>query len=109
MGRIGTEVARRGIAFGMRVLAYDPYLSHSRAKALQVAIFQENCLQGLYQPQFAQFWAKNMLKWVDKQDVSLTGNMSITDIAALAGVGEIGNHTKSAGKGSKTVANDTNA
>ncbi|MEW6306580.1 MAG: phosphoglycerate dehydrogenase [Verrucomicrobiota bacterium] len=36
MGRIGSEVARRAIAFGMRVLAYDPYLSLSRAKALQV-------------------------------------------------------------------------
>lgn len=38
MGRIGSEVARRAIAFGMRVLAYDPYLSLSRAKALQVEL-----------------------------------------------------------------------
>src|SRR3982750_3429417 len=38
MGRIGTEVARRAIAFGMRVLAYDPYLSASRARSLQVAL-----------------------------------------------------------------------
>ena len=36
MGRIGTEVARRAIAFGMRVVAYDPYLSASRARSLQV-------------------------------------------------------------------------
>jgi D-3-phosphoglycerate dehydrogenase len=36
LGRIGTEVARRAQAFGMRVLAYDPYLAPSRAKALQV-------------------------------------------------------------------------
>ncbi|MBI5397149.1 MAG: phosphoglycerate dehydrogenase [Verrucomicrobia bacterium] len=40
MGRIGTEVARRAIAFGMRVLAYDPYLALSRAKALQVEILE---------------------------------------------------------------------
>lgn len=40
MGRIGSEVARRAIAFGMRVLAYDPYLSLSRAKALQVELLE---------------------------------------------------------------------
>jgi len=38
MGRIGTEVARRAMAFGMRVLAYDPYLSASRARSLQVEL-----------------------------------------------------------------------
>lgn len=36
LGRIGTEVAKRAQAFGMRVLAYDPYLAPSRAKAMQV-------------------------------------------------------------------------
>ncbi len=36
MGRIGGEVARRALAFGMKVAAYDPYLSLARAKALQV-------------------------------------------------------------------------
>src|SRR6184192_295213 len=40
MGRIGTEVARRAIAFGMQVLAYDPYLSLSRAKTLQVELVE---------------------------------------------------------------------
>ena len=34
MGRIGTEVAKRAIAFGMRVVAYDPYLTEERAKAI---------------------------------------------------------------------------
>ena len=38
MGRIGTEVAKRALAFGMKVLAYDPYLSPARVKALQVDI-----------------------------------------------------------------------
>lgn len=41
MGRIGTELARRAIAFGMRVVAYDPYLSVSRARSLQVELVEE--------------------------------------------------------------------
>jgi D-3-phosphoglycerate dehydrogenase len=41
MGRIGTELARRAMAFGMRVLAYDPYLSVSRARSLQVELVEE--------------------------------------------------------------------
>src|SRR5215813_10015958 len=40
MGRIGSEVARRAIAFGMRVLAYDPYLALSRARAMQVELVE---------------------------------------------------------------------
>jgi D-3-phosphoglycerate dehydrogenase / 2-oxoglutarate reductase len=40
MGRIGTEIARRVIAFGMRPVAYDPYLSNSRARSLQVELFE---------------------------------------------------------------------
>ena len=41
MGRIGSELSRRAIAFGMRVLAYDPYLSSSRARSLQVELIEE--------------------------------------------------------------------
>jgi D-3-phosphoglycerate dehydrogenase len=40
MGRIGSEVARRAIALGMRVTAYDPYMPMSRARALQVELAQ---------------------------------------------------------------------
>ena len=36
LGRIGGEVAKRALSFGMRVLAFDPYLAPSRAKAMQV-------------------------------------------------------------------------
>jgi D-3-phosphoglycerate dehydrogenase len=36
MGRIGTEVAKRAQAFGMKILAYDPFLTLARAKSLQV-------------------------------------------------------------------------
>jgi len=41
MGRIGSEIARRAIAFGMRVLAYDPYLSPSKARTLQVELIED--------------------------------------------------------------------
>jgi len=38
MGRIGGEVAKRAQAFGMDVVAYDPYMSKARAQELQVAL-----------------------------------------------------------------------
>ncbi|MGH7544626.1 MAG: phosphoglycerate dehydrogenase, partial [Gemmatimonadota bacterium] len=37
-GRIGAEVARRARAFGMRVAAYDPYLSPDRAREMGVEL-----------------------------------------------------------------------
>ncbi len=36
LGRIGSEVAKRAQAFGMNVVAFDPYLAPSRAKAMQI-------------------------------------------------------------------------
>ncbi len=36
MGKIGTEVARRAVGLGMRVVAYDPFLTPARAASLQV-------------------------------------------------------------------------
>ena len=44
LGRIGTEVARRAQAFGMRVLAFDPYLAAARAKALQIEVAELDVL-----------------------------------------------------------------
>jgi D-3-phosphoglycerate dehydrogenase len=46
MGRIGTEVAKRAIAFGMRVIAYDPYLTEERAKAIGAEFAA--CLDDIY-------------------------------------------------------------
>lgn len=37
-GRIGSEVARRARAFGMKVVVYDPYLTTERAEALEMEI-----------------------------------------------------------------------
>ncbi|MGQ9583826.1 MAG: phosphoglycerate dehydrogenase [Anaerolineae bacterium] len=38
LGRIGSEVAQRALAFGMRVLAYDPFVSVEHAEALRVRL-----------------------------------------------------------------------
>lgn len=38
LGRIGSEVARRAVAFGMKVLAYDPFLTEARARALGIQL-----------------------------------------------------------------------
>jgi D-3-phosphoglycerate dehydrogenase len=41
LGRIGGEVARRALAFGLRVLAYDPYLTEARARTLGIEWIRE--------------------------------------------------------------------
>ena len=41
MGRIGAEFAKRAKAFGMRVVAFDPYLSKSRAESLGVVLVDD--------------------------------------------------------------------
>lgn len=38
LGRIGVELAKRAMAFQMNVMAYDPYLTESRAKSLGVRL-----------------------------------------------------------------------
>jgi D-3-phosphoglycerate dehydrogenase len=38
LGRVGTLVAQRSLAFGMRLLAYDPYVSPDRARHLGVEL-----------------------------------------------------------------------
>ena len=38
LGRIGSEVAKRAQSFGMRVIAYDPFLSAERASKMEVAL-----------------------------------------------------------------------
>lgn len=46
LGRIGSEVAKRAKAFGMQVLAYDPYLTDERADQLGV---QKKSLDELFE------------------------------------------------------------
>src|SRR6266850_62413 len=38
MGRIGGEVAKRALAFGMKVVAYDPFLTEARAQSMGVEL-----------------------------------------------------------------------
>src|SRR6266850_6734640 len=38
LGRIGSEVAKRAVAFGMKVLGYDPFLTEGRAKSLGIEL-----------------------------------------------------------------------
>ena len=38
MGRIGSGVAKRAMAFDMDIIAYDPYINEERAKALGVTV-----------------------------------------------------------------------
>ncbi len=40
MGRIGTEFAKRAQAFGMTVVAYDPFLTAARAQSIKVELAQ---------------------------------------------------------------------
>lgn len=40
LGRIGAEVARRALSFGMKVLAFDPFLSLEVAQALGVEVVE---------------------------------------------------------------------
>jgi D-3-phosphoglycerate dehydrogenase len=56
MGRIGTEVAKRGLAFGMKVVGYDPFLTEARAKALGIEMAAD--LDELYQ--YADFISVHM-------------------------------------------------
>lgn len=42
LGRIGSEVARRALAFGMEVVAHDPYITEERFSALRVRRSQLN-------------------------------------------------------------------
>ncbi|MCX5702514.1 MAG: phosphoglycerate dehydrogenase [Candidatus Omnitrophica bacterium] len=45
-GRIGREVAKRALSFGMKVLAYDPFLSREVAEAIGVEVVE---LKGLFE------------------------------------------------------------
>ena len=45
MGRIGAEFAKRALAFGMKDIAYDPYLSQSRAESLGVELHLDDAVK----------------------------------------------------------------
>jgi D-3-phosphoglycerate dehydrogenase / 2-oxoglutarate reductase len=41
LGRVGTMVAQRALAFGMRLIAYDPYVSRERARSLAIELMPD--------------------------------------------------------------------
>lgn len=44
LGRIGSEVARRALSFGMKILAYDPFLSKEVAESLGIEVVELKAL-----------------------------------------------------------------
>ncbi len=47
LGRVGTLVAQRAAAFGMHLVAYDPYVSAERARQLGVSLLDMESLMGV--------------------------------------------------------------
>jgi D-3-phosphoglycerate dehydrogenase len=41
LGRVGTMVAQRALAFGMRMIAFDPYVSRDRARSLAIELMPD--------------------------------------------------------------------
>jgi D-3-phosphoglycerate dehydrogenase len=41
LGRVGTMVAQRALSFGMRLIAYDPYVSRDRARSLAIELMPD--------------------------------------------------------------------
>jgi D-3-phosphoglycerate dehydrogenase len=41
LGQVGRMVAQRGLSFGMRLIAYDPYVSRERARQLSVELMPD--------------------------------------------------------------------
>lgn len=46
LGRVGALVAQRALAFGMRLVAYDPYVAHERARQMGVELLPLGELMG---------------------------------------------------------------
>ncbi|MCM8778680.1 MAG: phosphoglycerate dehydrogenase [Candidatus Omnitrophica bacterium] len=44
LGRIGREVAKRALSFGMKVIAYDPYLAEEKARELGIDLVERDYL-----------------------------------------------------------------
>ncbi|MBL7081020.1 MAG: phosphoglycerate dehydrogenase [Candidatus Omnitrophica bacterium] len=40
LGRIGKEIAKRALSFGIKITAYDPYLSHEAAQAIGIELVE---------------------------------------------------------------------
>ncbi len=65
--------------------------AYKEAKELQTQILATNALQGLYNPSFAIFTAKNISGWRDQKEMALTGKdggpIAFVDMASDDGEG----------------------
>ncbi len=95
LGRIGSLVAQRALAFGMRLLAFDPYVSSERARRLGVEVAADlDDLLGradfitVHLPRNEQtvglIGAENIAKMKDGVRILNTSRGGIVDEAALA-------------------------
>ena len=65
----------------------------TRAKDLQKWFLVQNGLQGLYNPAFAIFTAKNITDMRDKQETEISGNITLNFHPALLNINNDGNTT----------------
>ena len=61
MGRIGSELSRRAIVFGLRVLAFDPYLSASRARTSSLRLV--SCVESVVMDAGARSARRRWASW----------------------------------------------
>jgi len=87
LGRIGRSVARRAKGFGMKVLAYDPYISKGIAKKLSVKLVDLKAL--LNKSDFVSIHVpltKNTYRMIGKRELDMMGSRAFLINTSRGGV-----------------------